>query len=138
MATIQNKILSPRYEEMLRELSLQKVSELEQFAQKLRQLIDHKKSPNYQEEEQKILNKIRTSSPSVEFWAHYNQLADKSDANELTEEEKELYSASIKVIHKWDFERLQLVTELAKLWNISVSEANDRVKIKVKTSTYGK
>lgn len=42
MATIQNKISSPRYEEMLRELSSQQVTELELLEEQY--LIDHSKT----------------------------------------------------------------------------------------------
>lgn len=125
MDAIQNQPQQIRYQQILKELSQQKVSELEQFAKQLLHLIERKKSPDYRDKESELIEKIRTGGPSQKFWAHYEELAAKSDKKVLTAEEKTMYFAAIEVIRKWDLEKLKLMMELGKLWNVSLSDVTN-------------
>lgn len=95
--------------------------------------------PNRKPEgEQDLIQALQENSPSLEFWAEYNSLADKSDEETLTDAERARFLVLTKEVREWELKRLQLTLQLSKVWEITLNEAMSIVKTILTSSTTDK
>lgn len=130
MKAIQTGNEAVRFQEILRELSQRKVSELEQFMKELLNIIEHKKSPKETQSEEELIHKIKNGGPSEAFWAEFDVYAMKLEEKTMTEEERADFKKLLLVTQRWAAERLKLIIELAKRQQITVDEVLVNLNIK--------
>ena len=95
-------------------------SELEHFIDQVLTLRAKRIAPSFPEEEAEILEKINQGLP-LDVQQRYNKLMAKRQAEALTPEEHQELLTLIDRIELADAERVQALTRLAQLRNISVT-----------------
>ena len=125
-----------RFQEILKELAALKLSEMEQFMKEAAKLFEKMKLPEYSDREIELIDKIKNGGPSKEIFNRHDELLKKSLRGTMTEEENREALELIPIFDKWTVERLKLMIELSNLWNTSVDEVMNRLKIQTPPTIY--
>lgn len=125
-----------RFQEMLKELSSYQLSDIEQFVKEAIQLIEKRKSPKFVKKEKELIHKIKTGGPKEDFWKKYDVLSAKLENETMTETENQAFQKLIEVMEDWTVKRMELASELAELWNVSIQDVFKRLDLKPRERTY--
>jgi hypothetical protein len=107
-------------DELLNGVAQLDTPELEHFVSQVLTLRAKRIAPSLPEEEAGLLQKINQGLPP-DVQQHYDELTAKRRAETLTPEEHQELLALIDRIERADAERVQALTELAQLHNVSVT-----------------
>lgn len=120
MKTVQTESGQLDANELLKIISQWKVPDLEGFAKKVLQIIEKKKTPEYKDREQYLIDKIKNGGPPEAVYIKKEELANKLLVGTMTPKENKEYIKIAKVIENWDYERLKLAIELSDLWDTDI------------------
>jgi hypothetical protein len=113
-------------------LHTMQVQELEQFVKKASELLEKRKSPEFSEKEEQLIQRIQTGGPDERAWSAYGSLAEKLETGKMDETEHRRFTQLNQEVEKWSLERLKLVKELADLWGTSIDVVFDKLKLRPK------
>lgn len=125
-----------KIEQLLKEVARLKTPDLDTFKAKFDKLFTQKKPPSYSKKEKELINKIKNGGPSQDFLKKFDQLAYKLEQETMTPQENKTFLELVEVTEKWSYQRLLLVKELAKLWDMQVLDVFKRLKITPRKSVY--
>ena len=125
-----------KIEQLLKEVAGLKIPDLDAFKAKFDKLFTQKKPPSYSKKEKELIDKILNGGPSQTFLKKFDKLANKLEQETMTSKENEEFMKLVEVTEKWSYQRLLLVKELAKLWDMPVSDVFKRLKITPRNSVY--
>lgn len=130
MSTIQGKSNQVSFNKILGDAVDLKVTDLENVLRELSSLLQRKKSPKFSPREEKIIYEIKYGGPTKELIKRRQEFAKKSVTGTMTNAENKEALKLIPVFEKRDLERLQLMQELAEIWEVSLIEVMGRLEIK--------
>jgi len=136
MATIQGDSQQVRFQKLLQEAANLQLTDLEQFIKQLQHLAKRKKTPRLSKKEEELIEKIKNGGPDEEFWKKYDSLLAKLEEEVMTEKESLEFESLIEITSKWTYDRLKLMIELAEIWDTSVDDVLQRLKIKPRERVY--
>lgn len=125
-----------KIEQLLKEVAELKVPDLNLFKKKFEQLFKQKKPLSYSKKEKQLIDKIKKGGPSKEWLSKYDQLSAKVTKETITSAEHEELLKMIPIAEKWTYERLKFMVELAELWEVSLDEVINRLKIEIRNNVY--
>ena len=99
----------------------------------LNQLIPTQQSD---EQAQQLVQRIKNGGPVLEIYQRHDSLLEKSVQGKMTPAENEELQQLIPIIEVWASERMILLIELSKHWNVSVVEVMQRLDIKTPDTIY--
>ena len=125
-----------KIEQLLKEVASLNIPDLDTFKAKFDKLFNQKKPPSYSKKEKELINKIKNGGPSQTFLKEFDQLAYKLTQETMPPEENSRFLELVEVTEKWSYQRLLLVKELAKLWDMPVLDIFKRLKITPRKSVH--
>ena len=107
------------FDEMFNGIAQLRLSELEQFADRVITLRAQRRAPSLPAGEAELLQQINNGLPP-ELWQRYEELNARLHEETITEAEHQEFLALIDQIELADAERLRHLLELARLRNVAV------------------
>ena len=126
-----------KIEQLLNEIAGLKIPDLDNFKAKFDKLFNQKKPPAYSKKEKELIKKIQNGGPAKDIYDRHIELLKKSVQGVMTNAENQEALKLVPIFDKWTLERIQLMLELAKLWDISLEDVRKRLKIKSAETVYG-
>lgn len=136
MKTIQTAAGQIKIEDILKALALMKIPEFDDFKAQVEKLAKQKKPPAISKKEKELIDKIKNGGPTEKFWKKFDILSAKLEQEIMTDKENQAFMRLVQVSEKWTYERLQLMVELSKLWDVTLDEVLKRLKIKPRKRVY--
>jgi len=119
-----------KIEQLLQEIAKLNIPDLDTFKAKFDKLFNKKKTPAYSKKEKELIEKIKNGGPSKKIYDRHLELLKKSVQGVITDAENQEALKLVPIFDKWTLERVQLMLELAKLWDVSLEDVRKRLKIK--------
>lgn len=139
MATVKidsEKNPEKRIEELIEAIAQLEIPDLDKFKDRFDRFLNKKRPPGFVQKEKELIQKIKTGGPSEEFWKRYDLLAAKLQDEVMTGEENEEFLEMVKLTELWTYDRLKLIIELSKLWDVTPKDVLKRLEIKPRKSLY--
>ena len=136
MKTLQTDSDQIDIKELMKVIAQLKIPDLNEVKTQIDKILKKKKPPSISKKEKELINKIKNGGPSEEFWKKFDVFAYKLEQEMITEEENKEFSKLIQIMEKWNYERVLLMIDLAKLWDVKLQDIPKRLNLKPRERVY--
>jgi len=136
MKTLQTDSEQIDIKELMKVIAQLKIPDLNDVKAQIDKIIKKKKPPSFSKKEKELIDKIKNGGPSEEFWKKFDVFAEKLEQEIITEEENNEFGKLIQIMEEWTYDRVLLMIDLAKLWDVKLEDIPKRLNLKPRERVY--
>jgi len=136
MKTLQTDSEQIDIKELMKVIAQLKIPDLNDVKAQIDKIIKKKKPPSFSKKEKELIDKIKNGGPSEEFWKKFDVFAEKLEEEIITEEENNEFGKLIQIMEEWTYDRVLLMIDLAKLWDVKLEDIPKRLNLKPRERVY--